>query len=71
MWALGPGTHQATVDQEILAYAVLDILSKGIVGLWLLLTHRAVPESNVELGGYWTHGLATEGWIRLGQDEEA
>ncbi len=54
------------MDSEIIAYAVLDVLTKTGFGLWLLLSHRSVPESGVEVGGYWAHGLAAEGTIRLG-----
>jgi hypothetical protein len=61
------------VNTEILAYAVLDVLAKPVFGLWLLLAHRRVAETNVEIGGWWAHGLvvAAEGRIRVGDDEEA
>ncbi len=60
-----------TVDTEIITYAILDILAKGGFGLWLLLSNRSVPETNIEIGGYWSHGLASEGVIRIGDDDEA
>ena len=58
------------VDEEIIAYAVLDILAKPIFGAWLLFTHVSIPESSVDLGGFWAHGLGREGAIRVGDDEE-
>ncbi len=57
------------MDKEILAYAILDVLAKPVFGLWLLINHRRTPEMNVEFGGYWSHGAATEGSIRIGDDE--
>jgi len=29
-----------------------------------------MPELDVTLGGFWTHGLNSEGQIRVGDDEE-
>jgi hypothetical protein len=49
---------------------VLDILAKPIFGAWLLFTHVSIPESNVEIGGFWSQGLSSEGAIRVGDDEE-
>jgi bacteriorhodopsin len=55
-----------SVDAEIISYAVLDVLAKGVFGFWLLLAHRRVKETNVEVNGYWSEGLtAGEGRIRL------
>ncbi|KKY34025.1 putative opsin protein [Diaporthe ampelina] len=69
VWGFADGARKASVDSEILAYAVLDILAKPIFGLWLLISHRSIPETNVEIGGYWAHGLSNEGRIRIGDDE--
>lgn len=60
-----------SVDQEIIAYAVLDVLAKPVFGAWLLFTHASIPETNVELGGFWAHGLSSEGAIRIEDDEGA
>lgn len=68
VWGVAGGAHRATVDSEILAYAVLDTLAKPIFGLILLLNLRRVPETNIDLGGWWSHGLSSEGQIRLGDD---
>jgi bacteriorhodopsin len=59
-----------TIDQEIIAYAVLDLLAKPVFGAWLLFTHQNMPETNVELGGFWTNGVNSEGAIRVGEDDE-
>jgi hypothetical protein len=44
-------------------------MAKVVFGLWLLISHRSIPETNVEIGGYWAHGLSNEGLIRLGEDD--
>lgn len=59
-----------SVDSEIIAYAVLDVLARAGFGVWLLTSVQRVPESNVELDGYWSNGLSAEGRIRIGDDEE-
>lgn len=65
---MGDGARRITVNTEVITYAVLDILSKVVFGLWLLWSQRSIPEAGVEVGGYWSHGLASEGAIRLGDD---
>jgi len=70
IWAVADGSRLLSVDQEIIAYAVLDILAKPVFGAWLLTTHAKLPESNIELGGFWAHGLGSEGRIRIGEDDE-
>ncbi|QIW97588.1 hypothetical protein AMS68_003106 [Peltaster fructicola] len=70
VWGIADGSRNFSVDQEIIAYAVLDILAKPVFGLWLLITHKNLPETNVELGGFWAHGFSSEGAIRVGDDEE-
>lgn len=57
------------MDAEIIAYAVLDILAKPVFGFWLLMAYRQMPETNVDVGGYWSQGLGTEGAIRIGDEE--
>jgi len=60
------------VDNEIIAYAILDILAKVGFGSALLAAHRWVPETNIELDGYWTAGLPTQGGrIRLTDQDGA
>lgn len=70
VWGVADGSRRASVDAEIIAYAILDILAKPVFGLWLLLTHQNMPETNVELGGFWSHGLSSEGSIRVGDDDD-
>lgn len=71
VWGIADGGRWANVNTEIISYAVLDVLAKPVFGLWLLTAHRKVPETNVEIGGYWAHGLTTEGRIRLDDGEDA
>jgi len=70
VWAISHATHRLTVNSEIIAYAVLDVLAKGVFGAWLLFTHKRLAETNVELTGFWTHGFSSEGRIRVGDDDE-
>lgn len=71
MWGIADGARIVSVDGEIIAYAVLDILAKPVFGTWLLIMHRKLPETNVELGGFWANGLNREGALRLGDDDGA
>merc|ERR1712232_1508664 len=61
IWGITEGGRHLSVNGEIIAYAVLDVLAKPIFGLWLLMTHANTPETNVALGGFWTNGLNREG----------
>lgn len=70
IWGIADGSRNMTVDQEIIAYAVLDVLAKPVFGAWLLFTHKSMPETNVDIGGFWAHGLNSEGAIRVGDDDE-
>jgi len=70
IWGIADGSRNMDVDEEIIAYAVLDILAKPIFGAWLLFTHSSIPETNVEVGGFWSQGLSGEGSIRVGDDDE-
>jgi bacteriorhodopsin len=70
VWGVADGARIASVDSEIIAYAVLDVLAKPVFGAWLLFTHQSMPETNVEIGGFWAHGLSGEGSIRIGDDDE-
>ncbi|OJD36910.1 family a g protein-coupled receptor-like protein [Diplodia corticola] len=70
VWGVADGSRRASVNDEIIAYAVLDLLAKPVFGLWLLLSHARLSDTHLELGGYWTHGLTSEGAIRIGDDDE-
>ncbi|KAF1834500.1 family A G protein-coupled receptor-like protein [Decorospora gaudefroyi] len=71
VWGLADGSRKAGVDGEIIAYAVLDVLAKGVFGAWLLIVHANMRESDVELNGFWANGLSREGAIRIGEDDGA
>lgn len=67
VWGIADGARIWSVDTEIIAYAVLDVLAKPVFGFWLLFAH-AKNASSIE--GFWSSGLSTEGNVRL-DDEEA
>ena len=71
VWGIADGSRKISVDSEIIAYAVLDVLAKPVFGIWLLVTHAKMPETNVDLGGFWAHGLSGEGSLRLGDEDGA
>jgi len=66
VWAIGDGARKWSVDSEIIAYAVLDILAKPVFGFWLLFAHGKAIQS---IDGFWSYGLAGEGSVRLDDDE--
>lgn len=69
VWGIAEGAHRVKVDTEIISYALLDILAKPVFGFWLLLSHRRLPETNVDLGGWWSQGFGSEGRIRIGDED--
>jgi bacteriorhodopsin len=69
VWGIADGGRKISVDKELMIYAILDALLKPGFGIWLLSSHRAIPETNVDLDGYWSNGLSAEGRIRVGDDE--
>jgi len=71
VWGLADGSRRIGVDGEVIAYAILDVLAKGVFGAWLLITHAKLRESDVELSGFWANGLNREGAVRLGEDDGA
>ncbi|KAH7073363.1 hypothetical protein FB567DRAFT_198299 [Paraphoma chrysanthemicola] len=71
VWGLADGSRKIGVDGEVIAYAVLDVLAKGVFGAWLLITHANLRESDVELNGFWANGLNRDGAVRLGEDDGA
>lgn len=71
IWGVADGGRHLSVNKEIIAYAVLDVLAKPVFGLWLLLTHAKIAETNVPLGGFWSNGLNREGALRLDEEEGA
>jgi len=70
IWGVADGARILSVDAEIIAYAVLDILAKPVFGFWLLLTHDTMTQTSPSFGGFWADGLGGEGTIRVGDDDE-
>ncbi|KAF4614381.1 hypothetical protein G7Y89_g15356 [Cudoniella acicularis] len=66
VWGIGDGSRNWSVDAEIVAYGVLDILAKPVFGFWLLFAHAASNAPSVD--GWWSRGLGTEGSIRIEDD---
>jgi len=64
VWGIGDGARHLSVDSEIIAYAVLDVLAKPVFGFWLLLAHRDAPT----IEGWWSTGIGSEGSVRLDDD---
>jgi len=71
VWGISDGARQASIDTEIIAYAILDVLAKAGFGAWLLVAHANMRESDAELNGFWANGLSREGAIRIGEDDGA
>ncbi|RYP93005.1 hypothetical protein DL770_000879 [Monosporascus sp. CRB-9-2] len=69
IWGFAQGARIASVDGEIIAYAVLDLLTKPVFGLWLLLTHDSdAVRSTPSLDGFWSEGLLSDGALRVGEE---
>ncbi|KUJ06663.1 putative opsin-1 [Mollisia scopiformis] len=66
VWGIGDGARKWSVDAEIIAYAVLDVLAKPVFGFWLLFAHARNAQS---IEGFWSNGLNHEGALRVGDDE--
>lgn len=66
VWGIGDGARKWSVDAEIIAYAVLDVLAKPVFGFWLLFAHARNAES---IEGFWSHGLGGEGALRVGDED--
>ena len=45
VWGIADGARKLSVDGEIIAYAVLDVLAKPVFGFWLLFTHDAMAST--------------------------
>ncbi|KAI1107133.1 opsin-1 [Jackrogersella minutella] len=67
VWGVADGSRRVNVDGEIIAYAVLDVLAKGVFGFWLLLTHDKIAQNLPSIDGFWANGLSHEGAIRVGE----
>jgi len=71
IWAVGEGTGIISVDGEIIAYGILDLLAKPVFGAWLLFSHDVISDGNLDVGGFWSAGIGGEGRLRLGDDDGA
>jgi len=69
--AASPLAHKINLDAEVVAWAVHDILTQGIFGYWLLLTHDNQESTTLYIDGFWASGLTGEGAIRVGDSEGA
>ncbi|KAI4867336.1 opsin-1 [Hypoxylon rubiginosum] len=67
VWGIADGAHRVNVDIEIIAYAVLDVLAKGVFGFWLLLAHDSMARTSPTIEGFWSHGISHEGALRVGE----
>lgn len=67
VWGIANGAHRVNVDGEIIVYAVLDVLAKGVFGFWLLLTHDKMARMLPAVDGFWSHGISHDGSIRVGE----
>ncbi|KAI0479740.1 hypothetical protein F4859DRAFT_529884 [Xylaria cf. heliscus] len=70
VWGIADGARMINVDGEIIAYSVLDILAKPVFGFWLLLTHDSMSRTSPTIGGFWAHGLSSEGTLRVGDGHD-
>jgi bacteriorhodopsin len=69
--AASPLAHKVNLDAEVVAWALLDILTQAVFGYWLLLTHDNQESTALYIDGFWAHGLSAEGAIRVGDSEGA
>lgn len=69
VWGIAGNARKTSVNTEILIYAVLDVLVKTGFGLWFLISHRTISATNVDLNGFWSNGPASEGRIRVGDED--
>jgi bacteriorhodopsin len=70
VWGAAGGAWQVKVGTEVVIYAVLDVFTKAVLGLWIITATRKNRDTTPEIGGYWAHGAGAEGTIRVGDDEE-
>ncbi|KAL7622993.1 hypothetical protein AAE478_006672 [Parahypoxylon ruwenzoriense] len=67
MWAVADGARRVNIDGEIIAYAVLDALAKGVFGIWLLVAHDSMIRASPSIEGFWSNGISYEGALRVGE----
>ncbi|KAF7715928.1 Uncharacterized protein PECH_005733 [Penicillium ucsense] len=69
--AAGSLATKISVDAETIIYAVQDIFSQGILGYWLVLVQDSAQTSSLAVEGFWTSGFASEGSIRITDEDGA
>ncbi|RKL21281.1 hypothetical protein BFJ68_g2549 [Fusarium oxysporum] len=70
VWGAAGGAWKVKVGTEVVIYAVLDVLTKAVLGLWIITATRQNRDTTPDIGGYWTNGAGAEGTIRVGDDED-
>ncbi|RMZ77108.1 hypothetical protein DV737_g4529, partial [Chaetothyriales sp. CBS 132003] len=70
LWGIIGGTHRISIDNEVIVYAILDLLAKPVFGFWLLLTNDKLSTTTPALNGFWAHGFGSQGTIRVGGDDD-
>ncbi|KAM0198132.1 hypothetical protein ACHAQI_012393 [Fusarium lateritium] len=70
VWGAAGGAWKVKVGTEVVIYAVLDVLTKAVLGLWIITATRKNRDTTPEIGGYWANGAGAEGTIRVGDDDE-
>jgi len=61
VWGISHGARKWSVNAEIIAYAILDILAEPVFGFWLFFAHGKNADV---IDGFWAHVLVREVTIR-------
>ncbi|KAI2791952.1 hypothetical protein POX_b01981 [Penicillium oxalicum] len=69
--AAGSLAMKISVDAETVIYAVQDIFTQGILGYWLVLVQDSAQTSSLTVDGFWSSGIASEGAIRITDEDGA
>ncbi|KAL1994449.1 hypothetical protein VTN49DRAFT_1919 [Thermomyces lanuginosus] len=68
--ASSPLARKISVDAEIILFAIVDVLTQGVMGFWLIVGHDS-SEAQISIDGFWANGYSPEGTIRVGDSEGA
>lgn len=70
IFALTEGTGKISVDAEIIAYGVLDVMAKIVFGFYLLIAHSHSEGDSVVISDFFTQPRgANGGYGAIGQDD--
>ncbi|KAI1940471.1 hypothetical protein LOZ66_002065 [Ophidiomyces ophidiicola] len=69
VWAASSNTRRISVDAEIIVYSILDVLSQGVLGYWLVVSHDSMQSITLNIDGFWSNGIGNEGALRVGDNE--